>query len=294
MEQYVYNTTSTDGFFKLNHSSQLLSHYDQCMILQNLMLNIDAVSVVKQYLSQARHFLKLTGISLIFGDQKITQGHCAPPHQCKTLSLKDDHHIIGQIKYYHKAGFNLHDFQLMQELHICTRQILKNVIHHEEVKKLALKDPLTGLGNRGAYQESLQRYMSNSRRKNTLFGLLVIDLDHFKPVNDKFGHQEGDRVLEQFARALHSALRDTDMAFRIGGDEFCCLLEDNSCSANRMIAQRIQRAISQIPVLAKHGISSSIGSVIYQIGESESELFLRADNALYQAKSAGRDCIRIA
>jgi diguanylate cyclase (GGDEF)-like protein len=157
-----------------------------------------------------------------------------------------------------------------------------------------MKDYLTSLGNRANYDETLHRLISQANRYERGFGLLVIDLDKFKQVNDKFGHSNGDKVLISCADTLRYCLRDTDFPFRFGGDEFCCLLADSGEQTNIVIAQRIQHAVKDNAVLKKHGVSCSIGSSNYLAGDSENSIFTRADTALYAAKQAGRNCYRTA
>jgi diguanylate cyclase (GGDEF)-like protein len=119
-------------------------------------------------------------------------------------------------------------------------------------------------------------------------------LDNFKQVNDQFGHDEGDRVLIAFTETLQHCLRNTDFAFRFGGDEFCCLLSDSDEHANHLIGNRIQQAISQNSLLSQHGVSCSIGSTNFLSIDNESSIFRRADNALYTAKRDGRNCFKAA
>jgi diguanylate cyclase (GGDEF)-like protein len=117
----------------------------------------------------------------------------------------------------------------------------------------------------------------------------VFDLDNFKSVNDRFGHQEGDLVLIAFAEVLRQSLRDSDYAFRFGGDEFCCLLIDSDPKANERVAKRITKAIHNHPLFMQHGVSSSVGATSFIDGDSCESIFQRADTALYRAKEAGKN-----
>lgn len=294
MEQFAYNTTSQDGFFKLNHSRPLLSHYDQCVIMQKLMADIDLNAVFTSYFEQLCHYLNISGISLKYGAGEIKLGDCSSALSCKTLMLQDEHKVIAHLHYFHNKAFTLHDWQMMQELHNCSKQLLKNALQHQQVKKLALKDPLTNLGNRASYDEQIQRQISLALRQAQSFGLLVIDLDNFKPVNDKYGHQKGDQILKQFSIVLNSALRDTDMAFRLGGDEFCCIVQASSTQSQQNIASRIQQAVHADSQLSSFGLSCSIGNASFLQQDNADSLFERADKALYQAKASGRNCVRCA
>jgi len=294
LEQFAYNTTSQDGFFKLNHSSPLLSHYDQCVIMQKLMADIDLTAMFHTYFKQVCHYLKISGVSLKYATGELQLGDCSSKRSCKTLMLQDEHKVIAQLHYFHDKAFTLHDWQVMQELHHCSKQLLKNAIQHQQVKKLALKDPLTTLGNRASYDEQIHRQISLALRHKQSFGLLVIDLDNFKPVNDKYGHKKGDQILKRFSEVLNSALRDTDMAFRLGGDEFCCILQSNSGHSQQGVADRIQRAVNADQQLKNFGVSCSIGNASFSQHDDANSIFERADQALYQAKASGRNCVRCA
>jgi diguanylate cyclase (GGDEF)-like protein len=119
-------------------------------------------------------------------------------------------------------------------------------------------------------------------------------MDNFKQVNDAHGHQEGDKVLVAFANTILQSLRESDFAFRFGGDEFCCLLPEANNQTNNLISERVHHAIGSNLILQQHKISCSIGSTTYRQNDSHIGLFSRADEALYAAKQAGKNCIRTA
>lgn len=166
---------------------------------------------------------------------------------------------------------------------------LRHALDYYRISQLATKDMLTGLGNRVSYDDAVCKLISISKRNEDSFGLLVFDLDNFKQVNDRCGHQEGDEVLVCFGQILQSCLRDSDHAFRFGGDEFCCLLIDSDAKANKRVANRITKAIAAHPVFVKHGVSSSVGATSFINSDDSKTLFERADTALYKAKQAGKN-----
>jgi diguanylate cyclase (GGDEF)-like protein len=136
--------------------------------------------------------------------------------------------------------------------------------------------------------------MSISLRNEQKFGLLVLDLDNFKQVNDQHGHQTGDEVLIAFAQLLQNCLRESDHAFRFGGDEFCCLLIDSDEQANERVARRIQKAVETHSLLQKHEVSSSVGATNFKLSDTEEALFHRADLALLKAKQHGKNLFKAA
>jgi diguanylate cyclase (GGDEF)-like protein len=129
------------------------------------------------------------------------------------------------------------------------------------------------------------------RSKNSEFGLLAIDLDNFKQVNDTLGHQSGDKVLIEVAEILSRSIRGHDYAFRLGGDEFACVLTNINQDCNHIVANRIQTSISESAFLQRVNVSGSIGSTFAQTQDDQQSIYERADRALYSAKAAGRNCI---
>ncbi|MBO9587396.1 GGDEF domain-containing protein [Devosia sp.] len=160
--------------------------------------------------------------------------------------------------------------------------------HHTE----ANTDPLTGVLNRRALFE---RFGASKPPLNA--AVLMFDLDHFKQVNDRLGHAEGDRVLQRFAGVLDQELRQADIASRIGGEEFCVVLRDADQEAAKVIAERIRKAFADLELaIDDEGLIAtvSIGLAISTAEEDFSVLLNRADAALYQAKNGGRNQVRLA
>jgi diguanylate cyclase (GGDEF)-like protein len=164
---------------------------------------------------------------------------------------------------------------------------------HETLLDLSTKDPLTGLANRGSVLAEFQNRFGLSLRYDRPLSVVVCDLDHFKRVNDTYGHGAGDFVLHVFGERLMGALREADLAGRIGGEEFLMVLPETDLSGARPFAERLRKAINSVPVPLPSGalsISCSLG--IAERGPADLEagqLLARADAAMYQAKSGGRD-----
>lgn len=159
---------------------------------------------------------------------------------------------------------------------------------------LAAADPLTGLDNRRAFFERVNRRLDAATRDEALAALLMIDIDGFKPVNDRHGHAVGDRVLGVVAEALRAALRDGDLAGRFGGDEFCMLLADVGPGEAARRAERLRAAVATQPVRVdgvEVPVTLSIGIAHTRPGgEADLDALLaNADRRLYLAKRAGRD-----
>ncbi|MFI1991280.1 diguanylate cyclase [Actinoplanes sp. NPDC020271] len=179
-----------------------------------------------------------------------------------------------------------------------------NVRVHEEAQRLSLTDPLTGLWNYRYLREVLRREVERASRFGRMLTVLVLDLDHFKEVNDTFGHPAGDQVLGEFARRIRVGLREVDVAFRQGGEEFVVLLPETDAYGGVIVAERLGALVRDRPVqldqrrpgLAdRTSISVSIGIAVFpEHGETAQRVLDAADEALYAAKNAGRDTYRLA
>jgi diguanylate cyclase (GGDEF)-like protein len=169
---------------------------------------------------------------------------------------------------------------------------------------LSLTDPLTGLWNYRYLRESLRREVERAHRFGRMLTVLVLDLDHFKNVNDTYGHAAGDTVLSEFARRIKIGLREVDVAFRQGGEEFVVLLPETDAYGGAIVAERLGAAVRERPVLIdprrsdvsdQVPISVSIGIAVFpEHGTTAQQVLDAADDALYAAKRAGRDTYRLA
>ena len=154
-------------------------------------------------------------------------------------------------------------------------------------------DSLTNLGNRHYYAESLKKAIATSARHESPLSIIILDLDNFKKLNDSHGHLLGDEVLSEFGQLLTLAIRDTDQAFRVGGDEFVVIVRGDTNAASTL-CERVLSSISSHSLFEKYQAETSLGVSQWQEGESAASVFERADKALYLAKSNGRRCFKIA
>jgi diguanylate cyclase (GGDEF)-like protein len=164
---------------------------------------------------------------------------------------------------------------------------------HRIVSNQALVDGLTGLANRRSCEETLASELARAERFPGPLALIVADLDDFKEVNDRYGHQAGDVVLREFAALLGESVRDIDLACRWGGEEFLLLLPGTDLEGAAHVAERVRRALQERIVLSVDGepipVTASFGVAAYPQSRNESELFAAADSALYEAKRTGKN-----
>ncbi len=167
-----------------------------------------------------------------------------------------------------------------------------------ELVRLATTDSLTGLANRRWLFEHLEQEVYRAQRYGTALSLILFDIDHFKRINDGWGHAAGDHVLRELARETHQLLRKTDRAGRYGGEEFVVLLPETDLAEAVLLAHRLTQRISSTVITPEHGpsisVTISVGVAALAPDESGEELIQRADQALYRAKQGGRNRVESA
>ncbi|WP_260958326.1 GGDEF domain-containing protein [Pseudomonas citri] len=166
----------------------------------------------------------------------------------------------------------------------------------EEQRQKALIDPLTGLPNRAAWSERLEHEVAQWQRQGNSLLLAMLDLDHFKRINDNYGHLAGDRVLKLIASVLRKRLRGSDFIARFGGEEFVLLIPDTPLAAGTKLAENLRAAIEACPFHFKGEpvtVTVSIGMTAFKTGENSDSVLKRADQALYRAKNAGRNRVEM-
>jgi len=192
---------------------------------------------------------------------------------------------LGVSDYLVKANLTAREFGLSIEHAIETYRL------RDRLKHLAHYDPLTGLVNRALFQDRLNQAFAESKRQERHITLLTIDIDHFKQINDNFGHSVGDQILQHVAQAIQSVVRQTDTAARIGGDEFSVLLLDCPSYQSHFVAQKLGRKINEVLQLGEQTfeVTTSIGMAEFcENLLAPQELIDHADQALYEAKHRGR------
>lgn len=160
-------------------------------------------------------------------------------------------------------------------------------------------DPLTRLANRRAFLERFQAELARAVRSGKGVAVIILDVDHFKSVNDAYGHAVGDRALEQIAQALHSAVRTSDLVARIGGEELAVLMPDTDTAGALVVAERCRNAVAAIGLIAKGNVvalSATFGVAATTPGQPVPDvdaMLAAADQGLYVGKQAGRNRVEV-
>jgi diguanylate cyclase (GGDEF)-like protein len=177
------------------------------------------------------------------------------------------------------------------------RDVSERVENENRIREMAFHDPLTGLANRRLFQDRLEQAIATSQRYNMHFGLLTLDLDNFKDINDCYGHEAGDKVLREAADRIRACCkRDLDTISRMGGDEFCVICAD--CNDREQLAVISQELLNQFELPFQLGdalveVTTSIGISMFPVNGTEAkQLEIASDRAMYAAKKAGRNTCR--
>jgi diguanylate cyclase (GGDEF)-like protein len=215
--------------------------------------------------------------------------HEAPPLELELA--KSGERATRLVLYPPAGGFSPENRSLAEWLASQASIALENAWLHHAIQEQAATDDLTGLVNRRRFLEVLESEIVRADALGTPLSLLLVDLDHFKLVNDRFGHQAGDQLLRKFAARALVHLRDVDVAARLGGDEFAILLPETAADGAETVAERLRQSPQAPPVAAKDApiVTASFGVAQHASGEAGRDLLRRADVALYEAKSEGRN-----
>ena len=168
-------------------------------------------------------------------------------------------------------------------------------LQRQELRHLATTDPLTGAATRHSLTDELTEAIQQYQQKNILSGLMLLDLDHFKRINDNFGHQSGDQILSQLVPLLKQMIRQQDSVFRYGGEEFVLLIKEIQLADLHRLAEKIRHAVwHQLTLPDGSALTTSIGLATVQHATDWESWLQNADAALYQAKHQGRNQVVIA
>ena len=191
----------------------------------------------------------------------------------------------------------LRAYELITEINALNTELEARVaMRTAELQKLAMLDPLTGAGNRRHLEERAVAEIADCQRTGRALGVIMFDIDHFKRINDTWGHAAGDIVLQEVARTAAAQLRATDFLARIGGEEFVILVPGDGLTGAAQIAERIRAALAACPVCAQAvsvPVTSSFGVAVVAEPSLDAAL-VRADEALYRAKNGGRNQVALA
>ena len=212
-----------------------------------------------------------------------------------SIPLMIEKEIVGllNINDVGQDSFDVGDLDFILNLSEFIAMSISNAVLYEQANKLAVTDGLTGISNRQSVEKSLQIEFERSKRYNSPLSLILLDVDHFKDVNDTYGHQKGDEILIAFASLLKKACRANDIAARYGGEEFLMILPQSNAQGAFKIAERVREEMMKISFTGNESnfaVTVSCGVAEFNKDyESINKLIAAVDQALYEAKNGGRN-----
>jgi diguanylate cyclase (GGDEF)-like protein len=229
------------------------------------------------------------------GVERSRAGHPERGGPPLTVSLDTVDEHVGSLLLYPPPGepFSEDEGRVADWLAAQASIALENARLHRAVERQAITDHLTGLANRRRFSETLGLEVSRAERFDGSVALVLADLDDFKRVNDRFGHQTGDEVLQRFAELMRESVREFDLAARYGGEEFAILLPQTDLEGGARLAERLAQALRDERFSARGGdrfwVTASFGVSAFPDVASADQLMLAADRALYEAKKEGKN-----
>ncbi|NQZ08176.1 MAG: GGDEF domain-containing protein [Algicola sp.] len=289
--------TTLNNDFRPLFGLNLADHYSErhtVSLVEQLQTTLEIDQLLEIFSMEAAKTVRFCGLTLNFANETVAVRGSIPGRHRICFNITAGGNTLAQLSYSLTEGLTKNAIRQLEKLHQQFGYPLRNALSFHKVKRLALKDALTGLSNRGHFDDSLVQAITHAKRKRSTFAMIMLDLDNFKQVNDAFGHQAGDEVIKEFASILNRSIRGDDSAFRLGGDEFTIIASDQEdCEAN-VICTRIQHNVATNPIMIKYTVSTSIGYTFFQQNDSVASLYTRTDNALYAAKDFGRNCTKTA
>ncbi len=270
------------------------SRRDSESLVEQLQTTLDVEQILGIFLRAIANHYKINTVELDTYHGKFQATNGRKSKLSMTLPIRINDRLMARISYFSDRPIT---DVLMTSLTSYQKKLvypLRNALAFWQLQQMALKDPLTGIGNRAMYDDAIERQVQHSARFEDSFVLMLLDLDNFKQVNDNHGHLMGDELLTTFVHTVSDCLRVTDQLFRFGGDEFAVILEKENLETAKIVASRINQAVTQDALFSKYQVSTSIGCAAFQLSDAPTDLFARADKALYAAKNAGKNCMKIA
>ncbi len=198
---------------------------------------------------------------------------------------------LGDIILFRHTHFSDAELVTMENFLSSLLYPLRNTLLYQQALQSAIMDPVTGVRNRVAMESAVKREIEVAKRQQVPLSFILFDLDHFKLINDRYGHLYGDQALRAVAKCAEETIRDSDMLFRYGGEEFLVLLSGTALAGATLLAERIRTNIERMKTIPDQDVhmTVSLGVVTLRDGEDAVNLFRRADEALYYAKGSGRN-----
>lgn len=284
-----------ESYKLIQHPSVLTEHNKDALLLRLrdlLHRSLDPKRVIDIFFQQLLPCVAYDSIEYLNEgmDIHLASGHVTQHSLHYDIFLSDQ--PLGQLRLTRAKRFHPPELATLEAWIGSLVSPLRNALMYHMATQSAFRDDLTGVENRRALDQALPMELGLAERHDSPLSLLVLDIDHFKTINDRYGHVVGDQLLCEAVKAYYQAVRNTDSLYRYGGDEFVMMLRATPLDGALEVAERVRRSVANI--CYRHGklhllVSVSIGAAMAQVGDSAQALFTRADKALLKAKREGRN-----
>lgn len=261
-------------------------------ISQALQATLHLGPLADTFFTEATSLIPITGLE--YYDAEGEMLHRVGERARNTLSyrLTLGEEFLGNIIFRRRAKFSSEDAHELESLLCCLLYPLRNALLYRDALAMAQKDPLTGIGNRSAFNEAIHHEVNLAQRHGHDFSMIVLDIDHFKRINDAYGHSRGDTAIRSVVEAAKDCARSTDSLYRYGGEEFVILLRNTNQTGAYLLADRIRAQVEKMVCVCEDesiDMTVSVGVSSLSDKDTAESLFDRADAALYTAKHSGRN-----
>jgi len=280
----------TGPVFAVFSNEPSLSTEDKLLSLESLQQSLDLKEMMNNFAALVAKFVRPFNIRFqsAHGFFSLVQMQRNSFSKSFNLGSVGQSTRLGTITYQSEVAFTVGEDKVLTELHDLLLPSLKHALKFSELNSRVYQDHLTNIGNRAYYEKIIQYAIEQSNRTHLGLSLMILDINHFKPINDTYGHLKGDQTLQEFARMLTQCIRSSDMVFRLGGDEFAIILQPSeTCSINK-VHQRINQAIENNAILKEINFSFSHGYSHWETGTNSMQLFELADRNLYRHKATSK------
>lgn len=267
----------------------------QSKLIRDLQSSLDIGDMLNILHRELHAVMPIDGIEYANQEQQLKYNTGTKSAHRATYQLKTDTETLGEIIFNNYQRFKESDLNIFEDVMNCLFYPLRNAIKYHTAIKAASTDALTGCGNRVSMDSTIAREIKLATRNDTPLSIIMLDLDHFKAVNDMYGHQCGDYVLKNIVKETQNKLRETDLVFRYGGEEFLILLHRTDKDGAAIVAEQVRKCIEQLVLdFDKQylNVTLSLGITSLTKDDTSESMIKRADEALYIAKNSGRNCIK--
>lgn len=266
-------------------------------LYQRFQTVIEPKALLALFATELGEIVSFDGLEYEFPAEQLHFSSGQNRHHACTYQLSIDPASLGDITFSRQQPFSEHELLVIETSLSALLYQLRNALQYRSAVKNAMTDTMTGLFNRHALEQLFPIELERSKRQGIPLSVLLIDIDHFKVINDTWGHVAGDALLTQISALLERTMRLSNTAFRFGGEEFLLMLPATTLRQARIAGERIRETLASAPLSYEGNpitITASLGAASLEDGDDLLSLIRKADRALYKAKNSGRNQLHAA